>query len=68
MSQEGTSLYRVGVVGNQMTDIIILGMNWMQNKKITYHLRTSTIKVYSDYNCTYTPLPRTESVTLSEHI
>ena len=36
---------------------IILGMLWMQDKKITYDIEHQTVSVYHHYNCSYTPIP-----------
>ena len=36
--------------------IIILGMAWMQNRKLIFNLKTEVISIYNNYNCTYTPV------------
>lgn len=37
-------------------DFLILGMLWMQGKKITFNIEKQTVSVYHNYNCTFTPL------------
>lgn len=53
-----------------MKDQIILGMAWLQRKKVTFQLKQQIVKIYNNYNCTYTPILTEKSfmVELSDNI
>lgn len=35
------------------SNILLLGMKWMQDMKLTFNLKEQTIKAYYNYNCIY---------------
>ena len=52
--------YQIAIGSTKPMNIIILGMVWMINKKVTFDLKLETISVYNNYNCTYTPVHKDE--------
>lgn len=48
--------------------MITLGNAFMQKIKITTNLKEQTVKMYTDYDCKYTPTPSYAPVTFTQQV
>jgi len=49
-------------------DLIVLGNTLMQDMKLVTNLKEQTIKMYRNFNCTYTPTPSYAPVTFTQQV